>query len=221
MSESSVITGGTTVETLASREPGFGTGALVTLIVGNGEFAGWLVIERNDNLGYDHLTRYCAVISADPVAVVWSGPVGEVEVQTWMPSPDGLPEWAQALAAAKWEAQRAEKAAAESHRALTKHKDRLEAIVDAAHEYADHNDLCSRFDEFMEANGLRPRSRDYDITVDVHLRIVVEQSGYDADAANENVTDDQIASEIYNLSQYVINGAIRDFDIVETEVKSR
>lgn len=218
MSDSSVITGGVTVEDLANREPGFGTGALVTLIVGNSEFAGWLIIERNDNPGYDHLTRYCAVVSPDPVSVVFSGLVSEVEIQSWQPARDGAPEWALALAVAQWQVTRADKAAADSHRALVKHQDRLEAIVDAAHEFADEHSLCSDFDRFMMDQGLRPRSRDYQITVDVRLRIVVEQSGHDADAANENLDDDQIATTIYNLSQYVLDGAIRDYDIVETEV---
>ena len=44
---------------------------------------------------------------------------------------------------------------------LTAHQARLERIVDAAHEYADDNDLCARYDEFMMSVGLRPRSRDW------------------------------------------------------------
>lgn len=221
MSDSSIATADLTVGDLASREPSFGTGALVTLVVGNQEFAGWVVIERDDNPGYDYLTRYCAVVSPNPVSVVISGPVSEVEIQSWQPARDGAPEWAQALAVASWRVARAEKAAAASQQALVRHQDRLEAIVDAAHTYADENNLCSVFDEFMRENGLRPRSRDYEITVDVRLRITVEQSGHDADSANDNVDDSQIAHVLYNLSQHGIEGAIHDYDIVDTEVISR
>lgn len=219
MSDSSVINVDSTVESLISRGFVTVTGAIATTASDSREFAtGWLVIESADNLNDGDATRYCAVIGDDPASVVVCGPASEIELRSWWTPEDiEMPSWVPVLAAAHWKVARVQRAADDTRRALAKHQDKLETIVDAAHSYADDNNLCGVFDRFMLSQGLRPRSRDYDVTVDVQLRISLTQSGHDADAACENVSDDQIASVLYNLSQHCLSGAIQDYDIVDTD----
>ena len=49
------------------------------------------------------------------------------------------------------------------------HSNRIDSLVTDAHEWADDNDLCGKFDEFMESHGLEPRERDFDVTINVAL----------------------------------------------------
>lgn len=220
MSDSSIVNDTSTVENLIRGGIPTDEGVLVIASQGDKVVAGgWLIVEGDDNLGNGGPARYCAVISDAPAAVVVvCGVVSEIEVRSWWTLEDvEMPPWVPVMAAAHWNAARAEHAVADARHALAKHEDKLETIVDAAHSYADDNDLCSRFDEFMASQGLRPRSRDYDISVDVALRISVTQSGHDEDAACENVSKDQIASALYNVSQSWLVGAIQDYEIVGAE----
>jgi hypothetical protein len=49
--------------------------------------------------------------------------------------------------------------------------------VDAAHAYADENELYERFDDFMEVQGLRPRTRDWAVEVEATVRARVTGDG--------------------------------------------
>ena len=96
-----------------------------------------------------------AVVRLEGCAVVAAGLLSEVKVAgDPVPTEGEMPAWAPALAGAFWAARRARAEAEAAHSALTAHQVRLERIVNAAHEYADDNDLCSRFDDFMMENGL-------------------------------------------------------------------
>ena len=111
--------------------------------------------------------RRCAVVRLEGYSVVAAGLVSQVKVAGEpVPTDDEMPAWAAALAGAFWGAQRARAERDAARQELTAHQARLERIVDAAHEYADDNDLCARYDEFMMSVGLRPRSRDWVCVVD-------------------------------------------------------
>ena len=140
---------------LLESSSGVGTGSWVTTKTAGDAFAGgWLVIEEESREG----ARWAAVIAADPAEVIAAVPVSEMELWAWSVPDGAMPAWIPVLAAAKCEAERAQIATREARAALNQHRDRLEAIVDAAHGWADDNDLCSRFDDFMLEQGLRPRS---------------------------------------------------------------
>jgi hypothetical protein len=104
----------------------------------------------------------CASLSVGPVAgwlprgggCAAAGLVSEVKVAgDPVPTEGELPAWGRALAGAVWVARRARPDAEAARPALTAHQVGLEQIVDAAYEYADDNDLCLRFDEFMIDQG--------------------------------------------------------------------
>jgi hypothetical protein len=120
-------------------------------------------------------------------------------------------------AGAFWGAQRARAERDAARQALTAHQARLERIVDAAHEYADDNDLCSRFDDFMDGQGLRPRSRDWVCEVDATVRVRVTVSARNADAAAGEVDDYAIADAIQEMNRSLLHQAIQDRDVVDTE----
>lgn len=67
---------------------------------------------------------------------------------------------------------------------------RLNSIVEEAHEWADDNDLCERFDDFMEEQGFPRRTHPHDIEVIVRLYRTVEAESMEH--AQENVTVEQV-----------------------------
>lgn len=91
-------------------------------------------------------------------------------------------------------------------------------LVADAHEWADDNDLCSRFDDFMEEHNLPTRLKDYDVEVSVRLteRVTVRVSGVrDSDAAEQRVDRDDVEEALGNCG---LGGlSLEDFDVVEAE----
>lgn len=81
--------------------------------------------------------------------------------------------WVPALGLAALASQRASVERDQARQALTREQQRLERIVDAAHAYADDNDLCGRFDTFMLSQGLRAREREYVVDIDATVRVSV------------------------------------------------
>ena len=59
----------------------------------------------------------------------------------------------------------------------------IERLTDEAHEYANRNDLCERFDEFMEDHGMRRRTRDYDLRVEVTATLYITRNAQSVDDA--------------------------------------
>lgn len=59
----------------------------------------------------------------------------------------------------------------------------IERLTDEAHEYANRNDLCERFDEFMEEHGMRRRTRDYDLRVEVTATLYITRNAQSVDDA--------------------------------------
>jgi hypothetical protein len=159
-------------------------GAVVCVELCDGPVTGWLVVEEFATAGP---SRQCGVVSLEQGSMLLIGPVSEVKlVGEGVPALDGMPVWSTAVAGAHWAAERARAEAARS--ALRQHESRLERIVDAAHEYAEENSLCERFDEFMVRQGLRPRSRDWVCVVDATVRVRIPMSAYQSDAAASQVT---------------------------------
>ncbi len=218
MSESVVVDAESTVQDLLNKDCGMLSGSFVTVVSPNGGVAGgWLVIEPVD--GADAVGgRRCAVIGPDPVMVVASGAPSEVALASWQPVPGmEMPAWAQVIAEGHWASERAWVAAHTAKGELAAEQDRMERIVDAAHEMANENSLCTVFDRFMIEQGLRPRSHDYDITVDVRVRVRLTQGGYDADSACENVSTSLLGQALYNLSSFDTEDQIEGFDIVDVD----
>ena len=88
--------------------------------------------------------------------------------------------------AAYWKA-KAEEAEAREKALEIKHKNDMEALVADAHQWADENELCSVFDEFMEEHGLPARLRDWTVKVEVPitLEFTVEDMSNAEDARKE------------------------------------
>lgn len=87
---------------------------------------------------------------------------------------------------AYWKA-KAEEAEAREKALEVKHKNDMEALVADAHQWADENELCSAFDEFMEEHGLPARLRDWTVKVEVPitLEFTVEDMSNAEDAGKE------------------------------------
>jgi hypothetical protein len=69
--------------------------------------------------------------------------------------------------------------------AQRQHERRLEAITEVLHREANSRQYCGEFDEVMEEMGLRPRERDFDVTVYVRLERTITVSATSEDAAYE------------------------------------
>lgn len=196
-------------------EAGVQPGSVVCAALSDGPVTGWLVVEETAAAGVE---RQCAVVGLENCSVVSAGPVSEVKLAgDPVPTADAMPAWAPALAGEFWAARRARAEAEASRAALTAHQARLERIVDAAHEYADANDLCERFDNFMQEQGLRPRSHDYIVELDVTVRVRVRASGQNADAAAGQVGHFEVAEQLAGMNQQSLYEAVQDSEVVDTE----
>src|ERR1035437_346260 len=58
---------------------------------------------------------------------------------------------------------------------LVQVEDRLGRLADAAHAEADERKWCSEFDDFLEAQGLPRRSRDYQLQVEVTATVYLSR----------------------------------------------
>lgn len=200
------------LEVMAAGVP---AGAVVCASLSDGPVPGWLVVEENAVAGAE---RQCAVVRLDGCAVAAAGAVSEVKVAGDPVPTDGeMPAWAPALAAAFWASRRYRAEAESARTALLKHDTRLERIVESAHEYADENSLCERFDDFMMENGLRPRSREYVCVVDATVRVRITASGRSGDAASGEITDEMIVDAVQGLDGRLLADALQDHDVVDVE----
>ena len=194
---------------------GVGQGSAVWAVVPRGPVAGWLVVEHSAEAGQE---RRCAIVTFEECAVVSAGPIAEVQVSgDPIPTDEEMPAWAPAVAGAFWSAQRARAEGDAARAALRAHEERLERIVDAAHEYADDNDLCQRFDRFMESQGLRPRSRDWVCVVDATVRVRIPVRAPSADDAASGVDDDMVVNALSELRGRSLEVALQDHDVIDTE----
>ncbi|WP_006244167.1 hypothetical protein [Mycolicibacterium tusciae] len=199
-------------EAMATGVP---AGAVVCASLSDGPVPGWLVVEETAVAGVE---RQCAVVRLDGCAVAAAGSVSEVKVAGDPVPTDGeMPAWASALAGAFWASRRYRAEAESARTALLNHEARLERIVDAAHEYANENSLCERFDEFCVEQGLRPRSRDWLCEVDATVRVHIRVTSHSADAAGGEVTDRMVQEAIAELGSRGLADAIQDHDIVDVE----
>ena len=69
-------------------------------------------------------------------------------------------------------------------------------LTEAAHEYANDNSLCGVFDQFMIDHGLAPRTREYEVEVDVEFRVRITVEGVNGDAAAEAIDQDEVDEAI-------------------------
>ncbi len=193
---------------------GVESGAVVWAVLPRGPVAGWLVVEQCVPAGRE---RRCAIVMPEEeCAVVSAGPVSEVQVSgDPIPTDDAMPAWVSAVAGAFWGAQQARAERDATRAAVRAHEQRLEDIVDAAHEYADENDLCERFDRFMERQGLRPREHDYVCEVDATVRVRIPVRARNADAAASEVSDDMVVAALGGLPD--LADALQEHDVVDTE----
>lgn len=90
-------------------------------------------------------------------------------------------------------------------------------IIDNAHEWADRHDLCEKYDEFLEDNGLPPRVNDYDNTVRVVLTISLSTRGRDAHDAASEVSYDPIADCLSDMSRGELYDALSDYTVTASD----
>lgn len=88
--------------------------------------------------------------------------------------------------------------------AMTKHEQWLAGLVSDAHDYANDNDLCGRFDEFMTEHGLPGRVREFRFRVNVQSSVYLTVEGADAEAAQESITREQVwdAMSCYGIDEW-------------------
>ena len=93
------------------------------------------------------------------------------------------------------------------HAQMVRHEEWKEEATDKAHDWANENNLCGTFDDFMESIGLRRRERDYTVTVTVTLDVEIKEiRASNARDAEQEVTEDQVADAIRRSVEY------REFD---------
>lgn len=127
-------------------ESGVGAGVVMSVVSSDGPAAGWLVV--GEPVG--GAERQCAVVGVAQGAVLAAGAVSRVTVVgDPIPMADPMPAWALGVAGAIWETQRVQRELESARAAVLANEARLERIVDAAHEYAEENSLCERYDQFM------------------------------------------------------------------------
>ncbi|MGF0118819.1 hypothetical protein ACQFYA_21200 [Promicromonospora sp. Marseille-Q5078] len=68
----------------------------------------------------------------------------------------------------------------------------IERLTDEAHEYANANALCERFDEFMEEHGMRRRSRDHELRVEVTATLYITRNAESVDDAINDLERDDV-----------------------------
>ncbi|MFE5309900.1 hypothetical protein [Isoptericola sp. NPDC056605] len=68
----------------------------------------------------------------------------------------------------------------------------IERLTDEAHTYANDNALCERFDEFMEEHGMRRRTRDYDLRVEVTATLYITRNAESVDDAINDLERDDV-----------------------------
>lgn len=161
----------------------------------------------------------CAVITSDnPCSVIAAGPLSEV-MRCGEPvhTEQEMPHWVSVLATTFWSAQQALRDRDKARHELNAHQARSERIVDAAHEYADHNHLGSTFDEFMVDNGLRPRTKDWVCVVEVTMRLRIPVLPSRADAIGGDVTEAMVAEAIAALGEQSALDALHEYGVVDIE----
>ncbi|WP_128645086.1 hypothetical protein [Rhodococcus sp. BS-15] len=137
----------------------------------------------------------------------------------WVPVVPAL----QLALAARIDAEKSAQELAEARAALrdvsSRHESAMDKLVADAHEWADDNDLCSRFDEFMEDHNLPTRLKDFDVEVSVRLStsVTVRVSGArDSDAAEQEVRHSDVEEAMANSGLAGLN--LEDFDVVDAEL---
>lgn len=89
---------------------------------------------------------------------------------------------------------------------------RLEALVGAAHEWADEHGQCERFDEFCLDHGLPQREREYEVTahltVSVPVRLMVGRAEDDVSGTFDATYDED------DLVRMICDGEIDYSDVV-------
>ncbi|MFD7161614.1 hypothetical protein ACFV9C_44015 [Kribbella sp. NPDC059898] len=85
------------------------------------------------------------------------------------------------------------------------------SLVEDAHEWANSNDLCSRFDEFMREHDLPARVFDHRAEVDVTVTLTLTVTGHDDDQARDQVDRELVIDALNDRSS---------LDLVSFEVVS-
>ena len=91
----------------------------------------------------------------------------------------------------------------------------IEDTTSDAHAYANDNDLCQRFDEFMESVGLRGRTQDRTLTVQVSFDLEVE-TPYDADP-EDHISQEAVRAALSEVLERADNGYGISYEVTDTD----
>lgn len=76
------------------------------------------------------------------------------------------------------------------------YRDQQLTLVADAHQWADNNDLCSTFDEFMEDHGMPGRERDFSLRVDVVTTVYLTGTGTSLQEAIDSIASGDVLEGI-------------------------
>lgn len=173
------------------------------------DVAGWLLVENPEVVSKGE--RRCAVVGQSG-SVVCTGPISTVlEAAAPEATDEPLPVWAEAVATATWQAQRAEQELADDRRTWQRR-------IEAAHDVADARGHCREFDEIMEEIGLPGRNRDFDVEVVAEVRVSVRVTAGTADEARGEVSEAMVADAIYAMDRNDVYCAIEDQSVQNADV---
>lgn len=93
------------------------------------------------------------------------------------------------------------------------HQQWIDNLVADAHDWADRNDLCSVFDNFMDEHSLPSRVEDFEVLVNVTLstQVTVTRSARSSEDAEESVDRDDVREALGSRYGYSLLADL-DFD---------
>jgi hypothetical protein len=71
-------------------------------------------------------------------------------------------------------------------RTITRHSEWRDKLVEDAHEYANEQDLCSKFDDFMENHDMPRRPQEFEVRLTLRCSIPSLERGEESDLEGEN-----------------------------------
>ncbi|ABH00652.1 hypothetical protein RHA1_ro11005 (plasmid) [Rhodococcus jostii RHA1] len=178
-------------------------GVFVEVREGEAWTAGWLVADRIDvsalsvnGVAEDKRLVSVALVPLSPDAPVWQGRVHPDQVvvaSVQRPVPVFWDRVAGSLAAVMISRREVATLRERLEGAHADHMKWIDAVATSAHQWADENNLCSEFDQFMEEHGLPPRSREF--TVEALVTITTKVS-VPVSARSEEVAEDEVDGEV-------------------------
>lgn len=199
-------------------------GTYVSVQIGETSIKGWIV-SRPLLVGGGKGLVSAVVVPSNPdkapmFVEVTREQVTPLEQHVALASWSRVEKVAQLLLAAHLDAQVAQLECANTARNLeavkTQHAQWVNQLVEASHRWANENELCGQFDEFMEEQGLPTRNADYviEVSATIGLRLRLTRTARSESDAEDILSSEDVDEELQDMIGHP------DFDLHEWRVVS-